>query len=193
MVFDSESPLHFNCRGIVMQTGTMILMIDLLFLVFTGFLDAHQSHGILRSNKLCPARVQRQNTWLPMPQPSYYGYNLFYPSCMFLISVFPTLWFDDINTIALSANPVRHSKTKHLWTRFALCKREQISKSLSVQHVPLMINRRIFLPRRCLHSKLNVVLHPSISLRWVRSWINDHLAIHLTIQNQEHVHKWCRW
>lgn len=137
MVFDSESPLHFNCRAIVMQTGPMILIIDVLFLVFTGFLDTHQSHGILRSNKLCPARIQRQNTWvLPMPQPSYYGYNLFYPSCMFLISVFQHYGVITSTLLLLSANSVLHSKNKHFELDLHFVRENVISKSASVQHVP---------------------------------------------------------
>ncbi|KAL5583327.1 hypothetical protein UlMin_015769 [Ulmus minor] len=48
----------------------------------------------------------------------------------------PTLWCDNTSTISLSANPVLHSRTKHVELDLYFVREKVISKQLDVQHVP---------------------------------------------------------
>ncbi|KAL5564064.1 hypothetical protein UlMin_033811 [Ulmus minor] len=48
----------------------------------------------------------------------------------------PTLWCDNMSTISLSANPVLHSRTKHMELDLYFVREKVIAKELEVNHVP---------------------------------------------------------
>lgn len=51
-------------------------------------------------------------------------------------STTPVLWCDNLSTIALSANPVLHSRTKHMELDLYFVREKVMSHTLLVQHVP---------------------------------------------------------
>ena len=48
----------------------------------------------------------------------------------------PVLWCDNMSTISLSANPVLHSRTKHMELDLYFVKEKVIANQLDVCHVP---------------------------------------------------------
>lgn len=50
----------------------------------------------------------------------------------------PILWCDNTSTVALSANPILHSRTKHIELDLFFVREKVLNKSLSVQHVPTL-------------------------------------------------------
>lgn len=48
----------------------------------------------------------------------------------------PTLWCDNLSTVALSANPVLHSRTNHIELDLYFVREKVVSKELIVNHVP---------------------------------------------------------
>ncbi|XP_073022027.1 secreted RxLR effector protein 161-like [Primulina eburnea] len=52
------------------------------------------------------------------------------------LSKTPVLWCDNLSTISLSANPVLHSKSKHIELDLYFVREKVLFKHLSVQHVP---------------------------------------------------------
>lgn len=87
-------------------------------------------------------------------------------------STTPVLWCDNLSTIALSANPVLHYRTKHMELDLYFVRKKVMSRSLSVQHIPSLdqaddvltkpLSTTSFLRHRL---KLHVDNHPQLSLR----------------------------
>lgn len=48
----------------------------------------------------------------------------------------PTLYCDNLSTVALSHNPVLHNKTKHMELDIFFLREKVLSKSIIVQHLP---------------------------------------------------------
>lgn len=84
----------------------------------------------------------------------------------------PVLWCDNLSTIALSANPVLHSRTKHFELDLFFLREKVLSHQISVRHVPSsdqiadVLTKPLSIisfPR--FRAKLSVQLNPTLSLR----------------------------
>ncbi|KZV54184.1 hypothetical protein F511_36903 [Dorcoceras hygrometricum] len=84
----------------------------------------------------------------------------------------PLLWCDNLSTIALSANPVLHARTKHIELDLHFVREKILSNVLSVRHVPSFDQTADILTKALsapsflrLRSKLNMDCHPMMCLR----------------------------
>lgn len=85
----------------------------------------------------------------------------------------PVLWCDNMSTIALSANPVQHSKTEHFELDLYFVREKVISNTLFVRHVSSCDQVADVLTKPLsgavsfnkFRSKLSVALNPLLSLR----------------------------
>lgn len=57
----------------------------------------------------------------------------------------PTIWCDDTSVVALSANPILHSKTKHIKFDYHFMGEKVLKKELMVAycHVPFELSRKV--------------------------------------------------
>ena len=83
----------------------------------------------------------------------------------------PVIWCDNLNTVSLSANPIQHSRMKHIELDFYFVRDKVLKKTLAVQHVPTYDQTTDILTK-CLSSssfcklrdKLNVIFSSTLSL-----------------------------
>ncbi|XP_073058680.1 uncharacterized protein [Primulina eburnea] len=84
----------------------------------------------------------------------------------------PVIWCDNLSTIALSANPVWHSRTKHFELDFFFLREKVISNQMAVRYVPSCDQIADVLTKPLsavsftrFRTKLSVLLNPTLTLR----------------------------
>jgi len=91
-----------------MQIGELMLMTGNQQLPTASILAQISYHGLLKKNLFPEAQQKLNIVLLQLFLLKLYGLSLFYQNYVFPFSRKPTLYFDNLGAVLLSANPVMH-------------------------------------------------------------------------------------
>lgn len=127
--------VHWPSLHFLMQIGQGTQLNVAPPMAYSCFLALVLFHGLLRSKLVSRLSTEAEYRALATTTTELSWLRIWFKELRIFLSHFPVIWCDIISAIALSANPVFHSRTKHIEVDFHYVREKVLHRDLCVGFV----------------------------------------------------------